>query len=334
MRTLTHQPTQPGVGLPRFDFVDLRLFINVAAARSFTLGAEKSALSLAAASMRVKRLEDAIGTPLLYRSKRGVSLTPAGEAFLRHAQRTFQHLDEMSAEMRQYARGVKGHVRLFANTTATTDFLPRVLPAFLSGHPHVDIDLREMRSSEIVPAVQEGRACVGIVSGHVSTEGLKTLPYFVDRMVLVVPAGHALAIRDSVRFADALDHDFVGRNPESPLHAFISDIVASYGRRLKQRIQVGSFEEMCHLIGKGVGIGVLPLSAAQRQGGARGIQVVRIEDEWAVQPLKICVRGFDVLPDFVRELVDFLVADAAAAPASGGGTERGARRESIDGRQL
>jgi DNA-binding transcriptional LysR family regulator len=301
------------VVLPRFDFVDLRLFINVAAARSFTLGAEASALSLAAASMRVKHLESAIGTPLLYRSKRGVSLTPAGEAFLRHAQRVFQHLDQMSADLRQYAKGVKGHVRLFANTTSTTDFLPRVLPTFLAEHPHVDIDLRELRSSEIVQAVQEARADVGIVSGHVSTDGLQTFPYYIDRLVLVVPRGHPLAGRDALWFADALDHDFVGRNPESALHAYIADIVSSYGRRLKQRIQVGSFEEMCHLIGKGIGIGVIPLSAVQRLGGADHIEVMRIEDEWAVQHLRICVRDSEALPDFVRDLVDFLAADAASA---------------------
>ncbi|HTO48390.1 MAG TPA: LysR substrate-binding domain-containing protein [Burkholderiales bacterium] len=313
MRTLTRKPSTPAVVLPRFDFVDLRLFINVATAKSFTLGAEASALSLAAASMRVKQLEKAIGTPLLYRSKRGVSLTPAGEAFLRHAQRVFQLLDQMSADLRQYAKGVKGHVRLLANTTATTDFLPRVLSTFLAGHPHVDVDLREMRSSEIVQAVQEARADVGIVSGHVSTEGLETLPYYVDRMVLVVPRGHPLSGRGTVSFADALDHDFVGRNPESALHSFIADIVTSYGRRLKQRIQVGSFEEMCHLIGKGIGIGVVPLSAVQRLGGAEGIEVVRIEDDWSVQYLRICVRDSDALPDFVRELVDFLAADAAAA---------------------
>jgi len=314
MRTLARKPPTPGVVLPRFDFVDLRLFINVATAKSFTLGAEASALSLAAASMRVKHLENAIGTPLLYRSKRGVSLTPAGEAFLRHAQQVFQQLDQMSADLRQYAKGVKGHVRLFANTTATTDFLPRVLPKFLARHPHVDIDLREMRSSEIVRAVQEAGADVGIVSGHVGTEGLKTLPYYVDRMVLVVPRGHPLSGRDTVSFVDALDHDFVGRNPESALHSFIADIVTSYGRRLKSRIQVGSFEEMCHLIGKGIGVGVVPLSAVQRLGGAEGIEVVRIEDEWSVQNLKICVRDSDALPDFLRELVDFLVADAASAP--------------------
>ena len=103
----------------------------------------------------------------------------------------------------------------------------------------------------------------------------------------------------------------MGRNPESPLHAFISDIVASYGRRLKQRIQVGSFEEMCHLIEKGIGIGVVPLSAVQRQvapghrGGAdRGRLVGAAPEDLRAES--------DVLPDFVRELVDFLVADAAA----------------------
>ena len=120
-------------------------------------------------------------------------------------------------------------------------------------------------------------------------------------------------------FAEALGHDFVGRNPESALHSFIADVVTSYGRKLKQRIQVGSFEEMCRLIEQGIGIGVLPLSSVQRQDDGWRIRVVRIEDEWSVQPLKICVRDLDRLPDFARELIDFLVADAADAPRDAAG---------------
>jgi DNA-binding transcriptional LysR family regulator len=316
MRATTGKTALQTIVLPRLDFVDLRLVINVAAAKSLTRGADLSALSLAAASMRVKNVEGAIGTALFYRGKRGISPTPAGEAFLRHAQAIFRQLDTMNAELRQYAKGVKGHVRLFANTTATTDFLPKVLPAFLAGHPHVNIDLRELPSADIVHALQEGSADIGIVSGHVSAEGLKTLPYYVDRMVLVTAADHPLAGRRSISFVEALDHDFVGRNPESALHSFIADVVTSYGRKLKQRIQVGSFEEMCRLIEQGIGIGVLPLSSVQRQDGGRRIRVVQIEDEWSVQPLKICVRDLDRLPDFARELIDFLVADAAGARAS------------------
>lgn len=311
MRASIRHAQAQGIAAPHFDFTDLRLFIHVAEARSLTLGAERAALSPAAASMRIKNLEMALGTALLYRGKRGTSLTPAGEAFLRHARRIFRDLDQMSAELRQFARGVKGHVRLLANTNAISDFLPGAISSFLASHPHVNIDLRELPSADIVRAVQEGSADVGIVSGHVSTEGLSTLPYYVDRMVLVAAEGHVLAKRDPVEFADALEHDFVGRNAGSALHAFLSDIVASYGRPLKLRIQVGSFEEMGRLIEEGVGIGVMPVSAARRL--RRRVKAIPIADAWSVQALKICVRPGTEQPEFVRELVDYLAADAAAA---------------------
>lgn len=315
MRATTRKAPAHGVIAPHFDFTDLRLFINVAEARSLTLGAERTALSPAAASMRVKNLESKLGAPLLYRGQRGTSLTPAGEALLRHARRIFRDLDQMSAELRQYARGVKGHVRLLANTNAISAFLPKAMSSFLASHPHVNIDLRELPSGDIVRAVQDGSADIGIVSGHVSSEGLRTLPYFEDRMVLVTPQAHALGGRAAVEFAEALEHDFVGRNPGSALHAFLSDIVASYGRPLRLRIQVGGFEEMGRLIEEGIGIGVMSVSAAQRLG--RRVRVVPIADAWSVQSLKICVRPGDDLPEFVCELVDYLVADAAgAAPAA------------------
>lgn len=311
MRTAVRQAAGRAVGNPHFDFVDLRLFINVAEAKSLTLGAERSALSLAAASARIKNLEATVGAPLLYRGKRGMSLTPAGEAFLRHARRIFRDVEQLSAELRQFAKGVKGHVRLFANTTAISDFLPKVLSTFLAGHPHVNIELRELPSADIVRAVQDGSADVGIVSGHVSTEGLRTLPYYVDRLVLVTGEAHPLAGRDTISFSEALEYDFVGRNPGSALHSFMTDIVTSYGRRMKLRIQVGSFEDMCRLIEEGIGIGVLPISAVQRQN--RRLRIAPIADDWSVQYLKICVRQDEALPEFAQELVEFLAADAAGA---------------------
>ena len=310
----TRRATGKATNIPPLDFVDLRLLVNVAEAKSLTRGAELSALSLAAASMRVKNIETALGTPLFYRdAKRGTSVTPAGEALVRHAQLIFAQMDRMSAELRQFAKGVKGHVRLYANTTALSDFLPRVLGNFLASHPLVNIDLRELPSAGIARAVKDGTADLGIVSGHVSTAGLTTFPYYVDHLVLVTAANHPLAGRESIGFAEALEHDFIGRDTGSALHAFLADILTAYGRTLKLRIRVGSFEEMCRLIETGVGIGVLPISAVQRQSPADRLRVVRIEDAWSVQTLKICVRDPDTLPDFARELIAFLVADAAAA---------------------
>lgn len=122
-------------------------------------------------------------------------------------------MQHLGADLQEYAKGVKGHVRIFANTTAVAEFLPRALAAFLADHPPVNIDLREYPSADIVRAVHEGKTDIGIVAGHVSTAGLETLPYFEDRLMLAVPKGHPLAHRRCVDFADAIPYDFVGLGP-------------------------------------------------------------------------------------------------------------------------
>lgn len=300
-----------------FDLVDLRLFVNAVEYSSLTRGANASALSLAAASARIKNLESALGTPLLYRTKSGVHPTPAGETLLHHARTVLAQLRHLSGDLQQYAQGIKGHVRIFANTTAVSEFLPGALGRFLATHPPVNIDLREHGSPEIVRAVHEGKADIGIVAGYVSTVGLQTLPYREDRLMLAVSTRHPFAGRRSMRFVDALDHDFVGLDPRTAMQAFVDRIVRDLGRELKLRIQVGSFDAMCRMIEVNVGIGVLAESAARRHQRTTAIHVAELEDSWAVQPLHLCVRDLRTLPSFTRQLVDFLVADAkspATAP--------------------
>ena len=126
-----------------FDLVDIRLFVNIADANSLTRGAERSHLSLPSASTRIKNLEDSLGTKLLYRTSQGVTLTPPGQAFLHHARLVLQQLEHLRADLQEYVQGVKGHLRIFANTTAITEFLPAVLPAFLAEYPDVSVDLKE-----------------------------------------------------------------------------------------------------------------------------------------------------------------------------------------------
>lgn len=294
------------------DFVDLRLFLNVVHARSLTRGADMSALSLPAASMRIKKLEEDFGTPLLRRDKRGTTPLPAGEALAVRARLMLQELDALGFEMRRFAVGSSGHIRLLANSTAISDFLPKVLSGFLATHARVDIDLQERPSAEIVNLLLSRTADIGIVSGHVSPKGLETLPYYVDHLVLVVPQDHPLAGFQSVCFLQALEYDFVGRNIGSALAAFMNDVVTQYDRKLKLRIQVGSFEEMARLIEAGIGIGVMPISAVQRQMSTGALRVLPITDDWSVQHLKICFLGRSDLSEVANELIDHLAADAAS----------------------
>jgi len=110
-----------------FDLTDLQLIVNIGDASSLTRGAEKSHLSLPAASNRVKNLEDHFGTRLFHRNSQGVTLTPSGEAFLRHARLVLRQIDHLRGDIHEYARGIKGQVRMLANTTAMTEFMPAVL---------------------------------------------------------------------------------------------------------------------------------------------------------------------------------------------------------------
>jgi DNA-binding transcriptional LysR family regulator len=94
-------------------------------------------------------------------------------------------MEHLCSDLQEYAQGVKGHVRLFANTTAITEFLPGVLSRFLATHRHVNVDLRERLSPIIVRAITDGAADIGIVAGNVRMEGLQVLPYREDRLILV-----------------------------------------------------------------------------------------------------------------------------------------------------
>ena len=140
-----------------FDLVDLRLFVWAADEGSLTRAAARQHLSLAAASTRIKSLETQSGQALLYREARGVRLTPPGEAFLHHARGVLRQVDQLRSDLQEYSGGLRGHVRVFANTTAVTDFLPEILPDFLSRNPGVNVDLQEKPNAEIARGVLDGR---------------------------------------------------------------------------------------------------------------------------------------------------------------------------------
>jgi DNA-binding transcriptional LysR family regulator len=296
--------------IAHFDLIDLRLFVKVAEASSLTRGAEKSFLSLAAASLRIKNLEEAMGSQLLHRTRKGVSPTHAGEVFLEHARKVLQEIDLLQGQMQSFSSGIRGHIRLFANAPAISELLPGVLARFFAVHSVVTLDLQERLSPEIVRAVHEGVADIGVISGLVRADGLETLPYTKDRLVLVVPEEHPLAASAYVQFADALDYDYVGLDAHSATHSFLQHEVTQLGRAMRQRIQVGSFDAMCQMIEASVGIGVLPEMAAKRHAKSKRIKIVQLLDEWAVRELRICVRSRSELPVFARELIDFIVQSA------------------------
>ena len=296
----------------RFDLTDLRLFVHVVEAGSITHGAERMHLAIAAASTRIRNMEDVLGTPLLHRERQGIQTTEAGRTLLHHARVLLQQAERMRGDLAQYAEGIKGQIRLLSNTNALTEFLPEPLSAFLAAHPQVNIDLEERLSDEIVAAVADGTADIGIVAGTVELAGLEVLPFRVDRFVLVVATTHPLSAVEQIAFADTLDFDFVGLDRASALQRFLSEKAERIGRRLRLRVQLRSFDAVCRLVECNVGIGVVPATTAERHAQTMSIHHIELLDEWAVRKLTICVRRQADLPIYARELVRHL---AELAPA-------------------
>jgi DNA-binding transcriptional LysR family regulator len=292
-----------------FDLTDLQLIVNIGDASSLTRGAEKSHLSLPAASNRVKNLEDHFGTRLFHRNSQGVTLTPSGEAFLRHARLVLRQIDHLRGDIHEYARGIKGQVRMLANTTAMTEFMPAVLSRFLASHPDVTVELRERLSYLVIKAVSEGSADIGIVAGKPASSELEYIPYREDRLVLVTPREHALSEISEVAFSDTLAYEYVGLSEWSAIHAFLIQAADKLGYPFRFRVEVGSFEAVCRMIEAGVGIGVVPELVAKRYAQRLNIKIVRLSDEWSERKLQICVRNLQQLPSFTRDLVNMLIED-------------------------
>jgi DNA-binding transcriptional LysR family regulator len=292
----------------RFDLSDLRLFRHVVEAGSITGGAERAHLALAAASTRIRNMEEALGAALLVRGRQGVTPTQAGRTLLQHARLILQQAERLREDLSAYAGGLAGQIRVLSNTNALTEFLPEALSSFLAAHRNVSVDLEERLSDEIVGMVAEGVADLGIVAGTVDVSALETYPFRKDRFVLVVARDHPLAGRSQVAFAEVLDHDFVGLDRASALQRFLAAKAAPSGRPLRLRVQLRSFDAVCRMVECRVGIGIVPETTAWRVARTMAISAVALSDAWALRELTICIRSFAELPPYARQLVEHLRA--------------------------
>ena len=292
----------------RFDLADLSLFRHVVEAGSITHGAERAHLALAAASTRIRNMESALGAPLLVRARHGVTPTQAGRTLLQHARTMLEQAERLREDLGAYAGGMAGQVRVMSNTNAMTEFLPETLSSFLAAHPNVSVDLEEHLSDEIVGLIAEGVGDIGVVAGTVDPGRLTTYPFRTDRFQLVVAQDHPLASRNKIAFVDALGHDFIGLDRASAVQRFLAGKATHAGRALRLRVQLRSFDAVCRLVERNVGVGVVPATTARQAVKTMAIKALDLSDPWALRELTICVRDFNALPHYAQQLVEHMRA--------------------------
>jgi DNA-binding transcriptional LysR family regulator len=285
----------------RFDLMDLRLFVAIVEAGSISRGADAAHLSLASASARVSGMEDALGARLLTRGRRGVVPTAAGRTLLHHARTVSAQIARMRGDLREFAGGLKGEIRMLANTAALVRLLPAALQAFLASHPGIDIHIEEMTSVDIVQAIAEDRAEFAVLADSADTGLLETIPLMTDQLVFVAPAAHPLGDRKTVAFAELLDESFVGLTAGA-LYDHLAGHALRLGRRLNYRVRLRSFDAVLRLIEAGAGVGILPRAAIDDMR-SEALAILPLSDVWAARRLMLCARRFDVLGVHARAMV-------------------------------
>jgi DNA-binding transcriptional LysR family regulator len=290
----------------RFDLVDLQLFIAVADSRSITGGAMQVHLALASASARIKGLEQAFGTALLKRGRRGVELTAAGESLLDHARIIMHEVEAMRGDLSAFAGGARASVHMLANTSGLSEHLPKALAAFLREHSEINVDVEERESTDIAAAIANGAADLGFAAEHALPDSFERFLFTEDRLVLVSARRSAFAGRRQVDFQEAAGHDFVGLTNTTALNLHIAKHAAQLGMRFRFRARLRDFDAICQMVAADVGIAVVPEAAARRCAQSMPIAIVRIRDSWANRRLVICARNFRTLPRPAKQLVDYL----------------------------
>lgn len=292
------------------DPISLRLFIAVCEEGSIARASEREFIAPSAVSKRMADIEADVGVPLLSRSKRGAVPTPAGQALLRHARQLMRSMERLQGELSEYAEGGRGQVKILANISSIMEFLPEELSDFMLANEHIQVDIEERFSPDVVRGVLEGQADLGVCRKSMAVGNLEFLPYRRDHLALVVNAAHPLAGRQSVRFSDTLDYDHIGLSAFATLNSFMNNAAAQAGRELRFRAYVSTFDGAYSLVKAGLGQTILPMEAVSRYARLFDLRVIPLLDAWALGEFVICVRDVESLSLAARRLLNHLLARA------------------------
>lgn len=301
--------------IERLDLLTLRVVIAVAESGSISAGSERLQLAVAAASARISALEAALGIRIFERSPRGVELTPAGRMLVQRGRELLDGADRLATDLRGWSLGLAGHVRLLVNASALLQDLPQRLEAFMREHHRIHVDVEERMSPEILTALLEGRADIGVVDTVAPARGLAFYPCFQDDLALVVPAAHPLAGASELRLQQLVDEPFIVLAGSNAVRSRLFNAAAALGEPIKVRMQMRSFDAASRMVAAGLGVAVLPAQAIRPQLAHLPIRAVPLAEDWARRMHYVALRTGDDASAAAHTLAEALRSpDPASTP--------------------
>jgi DNA-binding transcriptional LysR family regulator len=287
------------------DLIDLDLIVAVADAGSITGGAQKAHLSLPSSSARIRDVERTLGTSLFERHRRGVIPTASGTLLVRHARPILRDLERLRLELAEHGEGHGQTIRVAANVAASAGLLPAVTTPFLARHGDVRLDVDERPGHEVVRAVAERRADLGIAADSVDLGGLEAQVLRPDPLVLLAAPDDPLAASGTVAYADLLERPFVGLGD---IGSFPLDERPSF------RAKLANVDAVCDAVAAGIGVAILPRHAAAAWIAPDRVVAIELDEPWARRNLVLCFTTADELSAAAQEFREALAAATHGLP--------------------
>jgi DNA-binding transcriptional LysR family regulator len=238
----------------------MRVLREVAVRGSFSAAAEALSFTQSAVSQQIAALEREAGTVLVQRNARGVRLTEAGEALVRHAEAILARLGEAEAELEAIAGLRGGRLRLAAFESAAATLMPMAIAAFRAAHPGVELSLIMAEPDDSEPLLKSGDLdlIVGFDSRiRAEVDGVARQHLFSDPMFLVVPAEHPLARKRNLRLADAADEAWIAGATNCECNRLISRACAVAGFEPRIAFETDDYTAMQGFVAAGVGVSLI-----------------------------------------------------------------------------
>lgn len=236
----------------------VRAFLAVAQAGSFTAAARRLHLTQSAVSVLITELEAVFGLRLFHRTTRMVQLTEAGREFLPVAQHVVLELEAAVTSSRELVAQKRGRVALAATSLMSSLLLPRAIARYAQLQPGVSVVLHDSLAAQIQPKVRDGEVDFGIGTFERSARELVAQPLMTDTLVLACAPDHPLASRRQVPWRALAGHPFIALTRDNSVGQLISEALGGAGVDIRPAYEVTHLWTVVGMVDAGLGVAVLP----------------------------------------------------------------------------
>jgi len=258
----------------------LELFKVVAEKKSFSNASEVLHISQPAISQQIQFLEEELGVKLFHRTTRKVSLTDEGKLLYHYAIQICNLFADAEKNLSEFSGVVRGNLTIGASQTIGEYFLPKFIGSFKELYPQVNITIDIFNTQHIIKAVHDQTLDLGLVEGHVDTEGLNVNPFLDDELLVIVNPNHPLASQKFVTFDQLSLFPFVLREKGSGTRQVMEDALTKAGwdlENLSVIMELGSTEAVKSAVEANLGISILSERTVQKELQFKTIKALRIE---------------------------------------------------------